>query len=237
MEFVLVPFGEFRMGSEKTEEGRSAVERPKHVVRIPAPFYLGKYEVTQAQWKAILGSNPSRFRGDDRPVDSVSWADSRKFLETLNQRLAESGRGAGTELRMPSESEWEAACRAGSQTRFSGGDGLDALERAGWFSGNAGGGTHPVGRKAPNAWGFHDMHGNVREPCLDFWHGTYRNAPADGSPWLRRSGSSKRVFRGGSFRDDADACRAASRFPAGPMQSDPRQGLRVCFGPRRTGPG
>jgi formylglycine-generating enzyme required for sulfatase activity len=167
-------------------------------------------------------------------VDSVSWNDSMKFLETLNWKLREAGRCARTielEFRMPSESEWEAACRADGETRFSGGDDLASLEREGWFCGNAAGSTHPVGRKAPNAWGLYDMLGNVREPCLDAWHKTYRNAPAGGSPWLGRSRSPPRVLRGGSFQEAGEACRSASRACASPGQPDPRQGLRLCLGP------
>ena len=158
LEMVLIPAGEFMMGLPKSD--RHAVENsPEHRVRISFPFYVGKYPVTQEQWEAVMGSNPSRFKGPRNPVDSVSWDDCRDFLKRLDARLG------GGKFRLPTEAQWEYACRAGSKTRYYFGDDEWRLDDYAWYRRNAEGGTHPVGEKKPNAWGICDMHGNVCEMC------------------------------------------------------------------------
>jgi formylglycine-generating enzyme required for sulfatase activity len=201
MEFVLLPSGKFLMGSPKREAGRSDDEDPQHEVTIGEPFYLGKYEVMQGEWKAVMGDNPSHFKGDDRlPVENVSWNDCQEFIKRLN------GKNDGWEYRLPSEAEWEYACRAGTMGDYAGE--LDAMA---WYGENSGLKTHPVGEKKANAWGLHDMHGNVWEWCQDGWHKDYNGAPSDGS--AREQGSDNlRVLRGGSWFDVARNCRSADRF-------------------------
>ena len=191
---VLVPPGSFMMGSTNADD-----EQPVHQVTIGAPFYLGKYEVTQRQWVALMGSNPSEFRGADHPVEQVSWEDAQEFIRKLNAL------GDGFEYRLPTEAEWEYACRAGTTGDFAGD--LDALA---WYDNNSKGGTHPVGQKQPNKFGLYDMHGNVWEWCADMSPETYQGAPRDGSAWLN-AGSQKRILRGGSWDHNSDHARSAYR--------------------------
>ncbi|MCD6405841.1 MAG: SUMF1/EgtB/PvdO family nonheme iron enzyme, partial [Planctomycetes bacterium] len=151
IEMVFIPAGEFMMGSPSGESGRKSNEK-QHRVMITKAFYLGKYEVTQGQWQKVMGSNPSWFKGDRNPVECLSWNDCRKFV----------GKAV---LRLPTEAEWEYACRAGSNTRFSFSDSDSQLGSYAWYGGNSGSKTHPVGGKRPNGWGLYDMHGNVYEWC------------------------------------------------------------------------
>jgi formylglycine-generating enzyme required for sulfatase activity len=200
MEFVLVSAGKFQMGSPKSEARRYDDERPRHEVTIASPFYLGKYEVTQGEWAAVMGENPSHFKGDDRlPVETVSWDDCQEFIKRLN------GRKDGYAYRLPSEAEWEHACRAGTTGEYAG-----ELDEMAWYVKNSDSKTHPVGEKNANAWGLHDMHGNVWEWCQDGWHENYNGAPTDGREW--ESGSdNRRILRGGSWNLDANNCRSAYR--------------------------
>ncbi len=154
MEMVLIPAGEFQMGSNTGDSD----EQPVHTVRISRPFYLGTYEVTQGQWQAVMGRNPSWFTGEPtRPVERVSWDNIQIFLQQLNAREG----GAG--YRLPTEAEWEYAARAGTSTAYSFGDDEQKLGEYAWYRANASNTTRPVGLKTPNAWGLHDMHGNVWE--------------------------------------------------------------------------
>src|SRR3990172_4480542 len=190
MKFVLIPAGEFDMGSPPDEWGGFDTEIPFHHVRISKPFYLGIYPVTQMEWKAIMGENTSRFIDDDLPVENVSWSDVQKYIKKLNEKEGT------TKYRLPSEAEWEYAARAGTKTRYSFGDEESRLGRYAWYADNSGNETHPVGEKKPNPWGLYDMHGNVWEWVQDRWHNNYDGAPADGSSW--ESGDiSRRVERGG----------------------------------------
>jgi formylglycine-generating enzyme required for sulfatase activity len=183
------------MGSNSKED-----EKPRHRVRITRGFEMGKYEVTQAQWKAVTGGDPSMFKGDDRPVESVSWNDVQGFLERLNAR------DDGYRYRLPTEAEWEYAARAGSTV-----DTVADLDAVAWYSGNSGHETHPVGRKRANAWGLYDMLGSVWEWCAD-WYGEkyYASSPVD-DPQGPGSGS-KHVVRGASFGDGASTLRSADRY-------------------------
>ena len=203
MEFVWVPAGEFLMGSESGEADDD--ESPVREVRISAGYWLGKHEVTQGEWEAVMGSNPSDFQncGRDCPVERVSWEDVQAFIGRLN------GRSGGNRYRLPSEAEWEYAARAGTSGDRYGAD----MEAIGWHSGNSGGSPRRVGRKAPNAWGLHDMLGNVWEWVED-WYGDYAGGyvtdprgPATGS---------NRVYRGGSWYGSARSCRSSNRNTSPP---------------------
>ncbi len=198
LEMIFVPGGSFKMGSPKGVGGD--YERPQRNVTVP-DFYIGKYQVTQAQWEAVMGKNPSYFKGDpDLPVENVSWNDAKQFCEKLTKMTGEN-------YRLPSEAEWEYACRAGTTGDYAGD--LDAMA---WYSENSGGKTHPVGQKQHNAFGLYDMHGNVWEWCEDDWHDSYAGAPKDGRAWVDTpSRGSVRVFRGGGWHYGAVACRSASR--------------------------
>ena len=194
-------------------------EKPVHTVRISTPFYLGQYEVTQGQWQAIMGDNPSRFRGDVKlPVESVSWEDVQEFIRRLNTREG------GSRYRLPTEAEWEYAARAGTTTAYSFGDDPGRLGDYAWFADNAGDRTHPVGQKNPNPWGLYDMHGNVWEWVQD-WHGAYA-AGAAVDPAGPSSGSN-RVNRGGGWNGDAVYCRSARRSYGAAGNRSGNLGLRL----------
>ena len=217
MEFVLIPAGTFQMGSNDDD-------KPVHTVRLTQPFYLGKYEVTQGQWQAVMGNNPSRFTGDpNRPVENVSWDNVQEFIRRLNAREA------GATYRLPTEAEWEYAARAGTTTRWSFGDDASQLGRYAWYDRNAGGQTHPVGQLQPNPWGLYDMHGNVWEWVQD-WYGSYSSGTAV-DPAGPSSGS-YRVNRGGSLAYGARFCRSAYRLRDAPGSRYDFLGLRLL----RTAP-
>jgi formylglycine-generating enzyme required for sulfatase activity len=204
MKFTKIPAGEFNMGSEESDN-----EKPVHKVKISNSFYLGTYPVTQREWKAVMGDDPSNFTGDDLPVEQVSWDDVQEFIKKLNEK-------EGTDkYRLPSEAEWEYACRAGTTTKYSFGDSESELGDYAWYDGNSDGKKHPVGQKKPNSWGLYDMHGNVWEWVQDGWHSNYGDAPDDGSAWEGRNGA-YRVFRGGGWNDYARRCRSAARFHGDP---------------------
>ena len=188
---------------------------------------MGKYEVTQAQWQAVMGSNPSHFQGDNLPVEMVSWNDCQTFIQQLNQL------GQGT-FRLPTEAEWECACRAGTTWRFSHGNVLECGDECEsctahdlfmWWCGNSGNHTHEVGSKLPNPWGLYDMHGNVWELCNDWWEEPW-NCMIRINPTGVNSGSF-RVARGGSLTDDAGYCRSAYRLTVEPVYRDGNVGLRI----------
>ena len=208
MEFVWVPAGEFRMGS--TSEHATDDEQPVTRVRIGEGFWLGKYEVTQSEWQRVMGSNPSRFDecGPTCPVERVSWNDAQEFIGRL------SARGGGNRYRLPSEAEWEYAVRAGTTSVYWWGNeiGDNRANCDGCGSRWDGESTAPVGSFAANAWGLHDVHGNVREWVEDCWHGNYEGAPGDGSAWTSGGNCRRRVLRGGSGADVPGFLRAADRL-------------------------
>lgn len=200
MEFVLIPAGTFRMGTDQGE----ADERPAHQVTISQPFYLGKYEVTQAQWQALMGNNPSLYREDpQRPVEQVSWEDAQAFLKALNAREG------GARYRLPTEAEWEYAAQAGSTAAYSFGDDASQLGQYAWYKGNSGHHPHPVGKMQPNAWGLYDMHGNVWEWVHD-WYGPY-SAGAVKDPQGPEVGT-HRMRRGCAWNNEAAICRTRNRY-------------------------
>jgi formylglycine-generating enzyme required for sulfatase activity len=214
MEFVLIPAGTFMMGSEDGDSD----ERPVHQVTISRPFYLGKYEVTQGQWQAIMGKNPSLFQGGPNyPVEQVWWTDVQAFLQRLNAKEG------GEKYRLPTEAEWEYAARAGSTTAYSFGNDAAQLKDYAWFKDNSGAKTQPVGKLKPNAWGLYDMHGNVMEWVLD-WYGPYPATPVT-DPQGPPSGT-HRMRRGGAWNNAAAICRSANRYSA-PGFRDDFLGFRV----------
>jgi formylglycine-generating enzyme required for sulfatase activity len=226
MKLVLIPAGEFLMGSPDPDTDASSDEKPQHRVRITRSFYLGMYEVTQSQYFAVTGENPSWLRGSgDLPVERVSWEDAQAFCAKLNEREMEQLRGGI--YRLPTEAEWEYACRAGATTRFSFGDADTSVGAYGWFYGNSASKTHPVGQKRPNAWGLFDMHGNVWEWCWDGYDGKYY-ATSPGIDPLGPSGAADRVIRGGSWRDDPRNGWAASRIGYAPGYREDFLGFRVA---------
>ena len=159
LEMVLVPGGDFMMGSPESETYIVPDEKPQHRVRITKPFYLGKYTVTQEQWEAVTGNNPSQFKGATNPVENVSWNECQDFLKKLNARVS------GEKFQLPTEAQWEYACRAGSNRRYSFGGDQDKLKDYAWYRNNSDEHTHPVGKKKPNVWGLYDIHGNVSQLC------------------------------------------------------------------------
>ncbi len=217
LELCRVPAGTFRMGSER--------EEPIHAVTLTRDFHLGKYPVTQAQWAAVMGANPSAFEGPDRPVEQVSWDDCQAFVERL-------GAAGEWTFRLPTEAEWEYACRAGSAGTFCFGDDERRLGDYAWYAANSGAETHPVGRKRPNAWGLHDMHGNVWEWCQDFW-GDYGADPVTDPQGAAPGLVSARVFRGGCWRGGADFAASAHRGGRGARYRDPAVGVRLVCVPAR----
>lgn len=237
-ELVLIPAGTFTMGSNEYEN-----EKPPHEVTISKTFYMGKYQVTQQQWHAVMGGNPSYFEGAKNPVDAVSWDDCQEFCKKL------SAKGASP-LRLPREAEWEYACRAGTTGPYAGTGELDDM---GWFADNSGDDrldsqhirntdkahhaarlrannprTHPVGQKEPNAWGLYDMHGNVYEWCAD-WFGRY-SSTSETDPTGAASGDG-RAIRGGSWNYFSYGCRSAYRHYNSPSDRNRVCGFRLVLDP------
>ncbi len=209
-----IPAGKFRMGSPVGD----AKEKPLHEVEITREFWLARTEVTQAQWEAVMGNNPSRFRGDpNRPVEQVTWEDCGRFVERLNVLVPRGN------FRMPTEAEWEYACRAGAETEYSFGDAAKDLALHGWHQGNASGQTQPVARLKPNAWGLYDLHGNVWEWCTD-WHGPY-DARKASDPTGPRNGRD-RATRGGCWSSSSGDLRCAKRGWGAPSRRDGFVGFR-----------
>ncbi|MEW6078708.1 MAG: SUMF1/EgtB/PvdO family nonheme iron enzyme [Thermodesulfobacteriota bacterium] len=222
----LVPPGEFLMGSSDDPEAQ-ADEKPQHKVTIASPLYVAKFPVTQQQWQVVMGQNPSAFQEgdtDNNPVESVSWDDCQAYLSRLNNLYDLLGLGS-SKVRLPTEAEWEYACRAGAVASRYG-----KLDDIGWFEDNSGETTHPVGEKKANAWGLHDMIGNVWEWCEDPWHEDYKGAPQDGSVWTAWAYvGAARVLRGGSWNSSGRNCRSAYRGRSRPGNRDVSSGFRVVL--------
>ena len=232
LEMVRIPAGTFQMGSPATESGRSSFEGPQHAVTIANDFYMGKYEMTQGQWKAIMNNaNPSVHKtGDNYPVEGMSWNDiclAGGLLEKINALMPSGYRG----FRLPTEAEWEYSCRAGAATPYYWGSLINGDYC--WSSENSGLAAHPVGQKKANAFGLYDMSGNVWEWCQDNWHDNYYDAPADGSaPWVPGSGNYalSRVIRGCGSTSDAQYYRSATRMYTDPAIRPPGDtGLRLVL--------
>jgi formylglycine-generating enzyme required for sulfatase activity len=184
------------MGGSGDDEG------PAHQVHVKG-FALGKTAVTQGEWQSVMGSNPSNFKqcGASCPVENVSWNDAQEFVEKLNAKT-------GKYYRLPSESEWEYACRAGGRHEYCGSDSVNTVA---WYAGNSGKSTHPVAAKQPNAFGLYDMSGNVWQWVEDWHHNNYGGAPADGSAWVSGGVQNNRVLRGGSWDENPSRLRSANR--------------------------
>ncbi len=227
---VFIPPGTFRMGSPTNEVGRSTDEGPQTAVTITKGFYLGQYPVTQGDYMAVMGSNPSHFTGNtNRPVEEVSWIDATNYCAKRTQQEAAAGLiPAGSQYRLPTEAEWEYACRAWTSTRFYYGDdpGYTNLVNYAWYSANAGSTTQPVGQKLPNEWGSYDMAGNVWEWCQD-WYGPYPGGTAI-DPQGPSVGSA-RVNRGGSWFNAAAFCRSAQRSSGNPAGVNSNIGFRIVL--------
>ncbi|MDR2340649.1 MAG: formylglycine-generating enzyme family protein [Deltaproteobacteria bacterium] len=222
MEFILIQHGSFFMGSDRAKDvSASADEVPRHKVTISRDFFLSKTEVTQAQWDKVMGSNPSLYRGDNRPVELVTWEDAQAFLKRLN-------RMEGVSLyRLPTEAEWEYAARAGTETLYHFGSEKEELDRYAWYLGDSQGSTHEVGLKTPNQFGLHDMLGNVWEFVAD-WYDVYREFGQVTDPTGPEVGLF-RVVRGGSYEDGPTRLRSASRFFRGSDTASDYVGFRVAM--------
>ena len=221
------------MGSPEGELGRFNWEK-QHQVTLTQDYWLGKFEVTQAQYEAVMGTNPSKYKGSNRPVENVSWEDAKKFCAKLND-LYSGKLPAGYRFDLPTEAQWEYACRAGTTTALNNGKNLtseygecDNLNEVGWYDKNYGSGGHKeVGQKRPNAWGLYDMPGNVREWCRD-WKGNYNGDATD--PTGPSTGS-RRVCRGGSWTSNAMLCRSACRGSVTPGFRYRILGFRLALAP------
>lgn len=236
-EFVQITPGEgnfpatFRMGSD-----RIINEKPAHEVTLKHRFAIAKYEVPQNLWEAVMGSNPSKWKGPRNSVEMLSWKDAREFCTKISEMLrTEKLLGANEEIRLPSEAEWEYCCRAGTQTAYSFGDEAtkegDADKKAsrlnefGWHTGNAAGNDPPVGALKPNPWGLYDMHGYLWEFVEDSWHENYANAPADGQSW-KDAAANKVVVRSGSWKDHYSKLTSSARTAVSLDAKDDAIGLR-----------
>jgi formylglycine-generating enzyme required for sulfatase activity len=262
LEMANIPAGSFQMGSPSSESSRSSNESPQHSVSVPE-FFMGRTQVTQAQWRAVaqlpqvhrsLKSDPSSFIGNELPVENVTWYDCIEFCARLS-------RATGKNYRLPSEAEWEYACRAGTTTPFHFGETISTEVanydgNSTYASGQTGvyrQKTTPVGSfNAANAWGLYDMHGNLYEWCLDDWHGSYEGAPSDGRPWFKNDNHSSfeedwqhwlyailqhtnnKLLRGGYWYCSPRSCRSANRYYSSPANCDHSRGFRVALSRPRT---
>jgi len=216
MKFVRISAGKFLMGSPKSEKGRQDSEGPQHTVTISKPFYMGVTEVTQAQYAAVMGKDLSVFKGPNNPADKMSWMAAAAFCKALSKKTSRT-------VRLPTEAQWEYACRAGTRTRFSFGDDAKDFDAHGWSKANSGEKIHPTGQKKPNPAGLYDMHGNVWESCSD-WYDEKFYAKAKNVDPENTTKAKHRVIRGGSWHNGSDYCRAASRLG---RSAAARYGFRV----------
>jgi formylglycine-generating enzyme required for sulfatase activity len=223
LELVSIEGGSFQMGSPDGE-GHSD-KHPQHLVNLK-PFMMGKTPVTQAQWLAVMGSykRDPGWKGNELPIENITWREAKEFCDRLSEQTQR-------QFSLPTEAQWEYACRAGTKTKWSFGNNESELGKYAWFNGNADIKTHPVAQKQPNPWGLYDMHGNVWELCLDHWHGNYTGAPSDGMQiWSSSDESSNRVSRGGSWNSNSGDCRSAYRRNYNPGNRNNLIGFRVvCF--------
>ena len=244
MKFVLCPAGEFMMGSADDEPGRYDVEGPQHKVTIKKPFYIAIHQVTQGQWESVMGTRP--WDGHDRVKNGrthaaswLSWEDATKFCARISKK-------SGRTYRLPTEAEWEYACRAGSTTRYGYGDDVKRLHEYSWYIDITWPNPkerypHAVGTKKPNAWGIYDMHGNVWEACLDTQHPNYEGAPTDGSAWIKDGHTTviegrevmHHPLRGGGLRSTDRRVRTASRYSYPAVLGCYYTGFRVVMEAKR----
>jgi len=218
MDMVLLPAGSFMMGSEKGEEN----EKPVHEVTITRPFYIGQFSVTQEQWQAVMGENPAEFKNPKNPVEEVSWEDCQLFLQSLAKRIP------GKVFDLPTEAQWEYACRARTTTEYYFGDDPAKLGEYAWYLGNSDNRSHPVGQKKPNNWGLYDMNGNVCQWCAD-WYGSSYSAEEATDPTGPASGEAA-VLRGESWVGLPYELRSADRVGTPIYYRNSHVGLRVVCG-------
>ena len=219
IEMVKVEGGTFMMGATSEMKNPNSNEKPVHQVTLTNDYYMGKYEVTQALWQAVMGSNPSEYKGDNLPVETVSWNDCQKFISKLNSLT-------GRMFRLPTEAEWEYAARGGKESRGYQYSGSSNISDVAWYDENSGSKTHPVGTKQANELGIYDMTGNVWEWCQD-WYGSFSSS-SQANPTGADSGSS-RVFRGGSWYGNARYCRLSFRDCTPPDCRGYNLGLRLAL--------
>jgi formylglycine-generating enzyme required for sulfatase activity len=215
---IAIPAGSFMMGSNDGYDD----EKPIHKVNLKA-FHIGKYAVTQAQYKAVMGKNPSGFSNNsNHPVEKVSWFDAEEYCKKLSELT-------GRRYKLPSEAQWEYCCRAGSTTKWCFGDNEKRRGEYAWYDSNSNSQTHEVGQKKPNEWGIYDMHGNVWEWCEDYWVNNYKNTPTDGTANILQNAESqaRRVLRGGSWLNYSAFCRSANRLNVNPGNDYNDYGFRV----------
>ncbi|NEQ10162.1 MAG: formylglycine-generating enzyme family protein [Moorea sp. SIO4E2] len=235
LEMQPIPAGSFLMGSPTSDNMSIDHERPQHQVSVKQ-FWMGQFPVTQQQWQAVAGyqqvntslnSTPSHFKGDNKlPVEQVSWHDAKEFCTALNVKFK--SQLQNRKFRLPSEAEWEYACRAGTTTRYYYGEDQSILGNYAWYDVNSDSQTHPVGQKIPNNWKLYDMIGNVWEWCQDTWPSNYEDAPVDGSAWLSDNNNDNRLLRGGSLYHNSRTCRCASRpYYLSPVNGYNGHGFRV----------
>ena len=215
MKMRLIPAGSFMMGSKNGFNN----EKPTHKVTITKPFYIGMCPVTQAEYETVMGTNPSFFKGDNRPAEEVSWYDAKEFCRQLSEK-------EGVTYRLPTEAEWEYCCRAGTTTKYYWGDTMDG--RYAWYSSNSDEQTHPVGQNLPNSWGLYDMIGNVCEWCGDWHNGSYYSRSSKTDP-TGPSGGLYRVLRGGSWCSDHRSLWCTYRGYYVPGNRDYLIGFRVVM--------
>ncbi len=214
----------FTMGDDA-----SASSQPKHEVTLKHSFSIAKYEVPQNLWEAVMGENPSKWKGPRNSVEMLSFADAEDFCRKTTELMqAAKLIQPKDRIRLPSEAEWEYACRAGTATVFSFGDDLAKLNDYAWHTGNAAGNDPPVGAKKPNAWGLYDIHGYLWEWCADTWHDNYTGAPADGTAWTTGD-DQRRVLRSGSWKDPANRLTSGFRRAADAKLKDDAVGLRCVL--------
>jgi formylglycine-generating enzyme required for sulfatase activity len=228
-EFVSITPGEdpfpatFRRGSDDGPDE----ERPAHEVKLARPFAIARYEMPQNLYEAVMGKNPSRWKGPRNSVEMVTHQDAVAFCERVTTLLRERKlMAANQKIRLPTEAEWEYCCRAGTTTAYSFGDDVRLLDKHAWHTGNAAGNDPPVGALAPNPWGLYDMHGYLWEFTADGWHADYRDAPTDGSARVAAAGEPRIVLRGGSWKEGAEHLRSTSRRPIRSTFADDSVGFR-----------
>ncbi len=223
----------FVMGFDQADPS----EQPAHRVTLTEPFQMARHEVPQNLWQAVMGNNPSKWKGPRNSVEELTFEEAEAFCLKATRLMREAKLIAAEEvIRLPSEAEWEYAARAGTTTRYSFGDDVAQLGTYGWFNGNAAGNDPPVGARQPNAWKLYDMHGYLWEWCRDTWHADYRDAPADGSAWISGGDATQRVLRGGSWQDKAEQLTSSTRRGASKDLRDDAIGLRCVLAKESTVP-